>query len=82
MMQFLTPGRDAIIITNAIREMAADNRAIRQELSNLRTDTSNLANRIDGMYVRLDGNALVGELVAPLDKAMGKKVISQKRGRM
>lgn len=76
------PSPDAIIITNAIREMAADNRAIRQELSNLRTDTSNLANRIDGMYVRLDGNALVGELVAPLDKAMGKKVITQKRGRM
>lgn len=76
------PSPDAIIITNAIREMAADNRAIRQELSNLRTDTSNLANRIDGMYVRLDGNTLVGELVAPLDKAMGKKVVTQKRGRV
>lgn len=76
------PSPDAIMITNAIDRLSAEQRAIRNDINNIRSDVSNLGNRIDGMYVRLDGNALVGELVAPLDKAMGKKVISQKRGRM
>jgi len=76
------PSQDAIMITNAINSLAADQRAIKNEIANLRSDTATLGNRIDGMYVRLDGNALVGELVAPLDKAMGKKVITQKRGRV
>ena len=76
------PSPDAIMITNAIDRLSVEQRAIRNDINNIRSDVSNLGNRIDGMYVRLDGNALVGELVAPLDKAMGKKVISQKRGRM
>jgi hypothetical protein len=76
------PSQDAIMITNAINILVNEQRAIRSDLGNIRSDVSNLGNRIDSMYVRLDGNALVGELVAPLDKAMGKKVISQKRGRM
>lgn len=76
------PSQDAIMITNAINNLAADQRAIRQEFVNMRSDISNLGNRIDGMYVRLDGNALVGNIVSPMDKAMGKKVITQKRGRV
>lgn len=76
------PSPDAIMITNAIDRLSVEQRAIRNDINNIRSDVSNLGNRIDGMYVRLDGNVLVGELVAPLDKAMGKKVISQKRGRM
>lgn len=76
------PSPDAIMITSAIDRLSMEQRAIRNDINNIRSDVSNLGNRIDGMYVRLDGNALVGELVAPLDKAMGKKVISQKRGRM
>lgn len=76
------PSPDAIMITNAIDRLSVEQRAIRNDINNIRSDVSNLGNRIDGMYVRLDGNALVGELVAPLDKAMGKKVITQKRGRM
>lgn len=76
------PSQDAIMITNAIDRLSNEQRAIRNDINSIRSDVSNLGNRIDGMYVRLDGNALVGELVAPLDKAMGKKVITQKRGRM
>ena len=76
------PSQDAVMITNAIDRLSAEQRAIRNDINNIRSDVSNLGNRINGMYVRLDGNTLVGELVAPLDKAMGKKVISQKRGRM
>lgn len=76
------PSQDAIMITNAIDRLSMEQRAIRNDINSIRSDVSNLGSRIDGMYVRLDGNALVGELVAPLDKAMGKKVITQKRGRM
>lgn len=76
------PSQDAIMITNAINNLTNEQRAIRNDLSNIRSEMSNFDNRLNNIYVRLDGNALVGELVAPLDKAMGKKVISQKRGRM
>lgn len=76
------PSPDAIMITNAIDRLSNEQRAIRNDINNIRSDVSNLGNRIDGMRVVLDGNALVGELVAPLDKAMGNKVIKQKRGRM
>ncbi len=76
------PSPDAIMITNAIDKLSVEQRAIRNDINNIRSDVSNLGNRIDGMYVRLDGNALVGELIAPLDKAMGKKVVTQKRGRV
>lgn len=76
------PSPDAIMITNAIDRLSVEQRAIRNDINNIRSDVSNLGNRIDGMRVVLDGNALVGELVAPLDRAMGNKVIKQKRGRM
>ena len=76
------PSPDAIMITNAIDRLSVEQRAIRNDINNIRSDVSNLGNRIDGMKVVLDGNALVGQIIAPLDRAMGKKVISQKRGRM
>lgn len=77
-----TPSADAIMITNAINNLAADQKAIRQEINSLRTDTTNLGNRIDGMYVRLDGNALVGQIVNPMDTAMGAKSIKNARRRV
>ena len=76
------PSQDAVMITNAINNLYNEQKIIRNDINNIRSDVSNLGNRIDGMYVRLDGNALVGQLVAPLDKAMGKKVVTQKRGRV
>lgn len=76
------PSQDAVMITNAINNLYNEQKIIRNDINNIRSDVSTLGNRIDGMYVRLDGNALVGQLVAPLDKAMGKKVVTQKRGRV
>lgn len=76
------PSQDAIMITNAINNLATEQKMIRNDLNNIRSDVSTLGNRIDGMYVKIDGNAIVGELVAPLDKAMGNKVVKQKRGRV
>ena len=80
--QRTVPSQDAIMITNAINGLLNEQRAIRNEVNDLGNDISNLGNRIDGMYVRLDGNALVGQIVSPMDKAMGKKVVTQKRGRV
>ena len=51
-------------------------------INRMSNDISSLGDRMSNMEVRLDGNALVGQIVAPMDKAMGRKVISQKRGRM
>lgn len=76
------PSQDAIMITNAINNLAADQKAIRSEINSLRTDTVNLGNRIDGMYVRLDGSALVGQIVNPMDTAMGAKSIKNARRRV
>ena len=73
------PSPDAIMITNAIRELSADNRAVRQEIANLRSDTTNLGNRIDGMSVRLDSGALVGGIVNQMDSALGSKAVRVKR---
>lgn len=76
------PSQDAVMITNAINNLYNEQKIIRNDINNIRSDVSSLGNRIDGMRVVLDGNALVGELVAPLDKAMGNKVVKQKRGRV
>lgn len=73
------PSQDAIMITNAIRDLSADNRAVRQEIANLRSDTANLGNRIDGMSVRLDSGALVGGIVNQMDSALGSKAVRVKR---
>ena len=76
------PSQDAVMITNAINNLYNEQKIIRNDINGIRSDVSSLGNRIDGMRVVLDGNALVGELVAPLDKAMGNKVVKQKRGRV
>lgn len=76
------PSQDAVMITNAINNLYNEQRIIRGEINSLNSNMSTLGNRIDGMYVRLDGNALVGQIVSPMDKAMGKKVVTQKRGRV
>ena len=76
------PSQDAVMITNAINNLYNEQRIIRGEINSLNSNMSSLGNRIDGMYVRLDGNALVGQIVSPMDKAMGKKVVTQKRGRV
>lgn len=76
------PSQDAVMITNAINNLYNEQRIIRGEINSLNSNVSTLGSRIDGMYVRLDGNALVGQIVSPMDKAMGKKVVTQKRGRV
>ena len=76
------PSQDAVMITNAINNLYNEQRIIRGEINSINSNVSSLGNRIDGMYVRLDGNALVGQIVSPMDKAMGKKVVTQKRGRV
>lgn len=73
------PSQDVIMITNAIKELSADNRAIRQEIANLRSDTTSLGNRIDGMSVRLDSGALVGGIVNQMDSALGSKAVKVRR---
>ena len=57
-------------------------RNVQREVNSLRTDTVNLGNRIDGMYVRLDGNALVGQIINPLDTKLGSKSIKNARRRV
>ena len=52
------------------------------KLTDFQREITNLGNRIDGMGVYINGDALVGEIVAPIDAKMGKKVITQKRGRV
>lgn len=76
------PSQDAVMITNAINNLYNEQRIIRGEINSINSNVSSLGSRIDGMYVRLDGNALVGQIVSPMDKAMGKKVVTQKRGRV
>lgn len=76
------PSQDAVMITNAINNLYNEQRIIRGEINSINSNVASLGNRIDGMYVRLDGNALVGQIVSPMDKAMGKKVVTQKRGRV
>lgn len=63
------------ITNNYLKTMSDD-------INGLRTDISSLGDRMSNMEVRLDGNALVGQIVVPMDKALGNKVIKQKRGRV
>ena len=67
---------------NLLRDMSNEMRNVQREVNNLRTDTVNLGNRIDGMYVRLDGNALVGQIINPLDTKLGSKSIKNARRRV
>lgn len=67
---------------NLLRDMSNEMRNVQREINSLRTDTVNLGNRIDGMYVRLDGNALVGQIVNPLDTKLGSKSIKNARRRV
>ncbi len=67
---------------NLLRDMSNEMRNVQREVNSLRTDTINLGNRIDGMYVRLDGNALVGQIINPLDTKLGSKSIKNARRRV
>lgn len=62
-------------MTNVFKELNA-------KFGDMQREIFNLGDRIDGMSVYIDGNALVGNIVSPIDKAMGKKVVTQKRGRV
>ena len=67
---------------NLLRDMNNEMRNVQREVNSLRADTINLGNRIDGMYVRLDGNALVGQIINPLDTKLGSKSIKNARRRV
>ena len=56
--------------------------SINDELRMMRADINGLKDIYDGLQVRMDTGALVGQLVNPLDKAMGYKTIRQSRGRV
>jgi hypothetical protein len=73
------PSQDAVMITNAIHNLVNEQRSIRNDINNMRSDVLSLGNRINGMSVYLDGSALVGQIVNPMDQAMGAKVVRQKR---
>ena len=72
---------DAIAIMNAIKETTNNNAAMRQELNKMGDDITNLGTKLERMYIRLDGNAVVGQLMDPLDAAMGSKVVRQRRNK-
>ena len=56
--------------------------SINDELRLMRADINGLKDIYDGLQVRMDTGALVGQLVNPLDRAMGYKTIRQSRGRV
>ena len=68
--------------SEATNEMSIAFKEFSNRLTDFQREITNLGDRIDGMGVYINGDALVGEIVAPMDARMGRKVISQKRGRM
>ena len=65
-------------------EMKASNEAkhtdILNAIKNLRGEFDELAEAIDGMYVRLDGGAIVGEITGRMDNALGQLANHKERG--
>lgn len=49
-------------------------------IETLRGELAGLKDSINGMQVVMDGRALVGQIVTPMDKALGKKVLAGRRG--
>lgn len=66
-------------IINAINGINNDD--VVREISSLRDDISNLQSAITSMQVVLNTGTLVGQLVEPIDKALGSKALYNSRGR-
>ena len=66
-------------ILDAINAM--DINGIRNEMTMLRNDISDLQQAMTNMQVVMDTGALVGQLVNPLDNALGNKALYNGRGR-
>lgn len=49
-------------------------------INNLNGQVSTLKDAIEGMQVVIDGRALVGQIATPMDKALGRKALSERRG--
>lgn len=66
-------------IIDAINNINNDD--VVREISSLRDDISNLQSAITSMQVVLNTGTLVGQLVEPMDKALGSKALLKNRGR-
>lgn len=68
---------DAGTIQNSI---TVDNSDVIKSIDNLNTNMLDIADRLSKLEVRMDTGALVGELVAPMDSALGSRTIRRGRG--
>ena len=80
----LTPTRNEDTLQNqmlldAVKNINNDD--VVAELGNLRNDISNLQSAITHMQVVMNTGALVGQIVDPLDNALGMKSLMNTRGR-
>lgn len=66
--------------TTIQNEVKVDNSDIIQELNGLRTDMGVMADKLSKLQVVLDTNVLVGELVDPMDSALGRRTMQRRRG--
>ena len=67
------------MLIDAIRNINNDD--VVDELSELRNDISNLQTAITHMQVVMNTGALVGQIMEPMDKALGNKALMNSRGR-
>lgn len=58
----------------------ANHSEIVNAIKNLKGDFNNLVEALDGMHIRLDGNAVVGELVGKIDTSLGQIANYKRRG--
>ena len=56
-----------------------DDSNVNASIDSLRGELAGLKDSINGMQVVMDGRALVGQIVTPMDKALGKKVSAGRR---
>ena len=66
-------------VSNVIR-VEASNKDVVDAVAKLEERVDSLGDRIDGMYVKLDGETVVGELLDPIDKGLGKRVYRDNGG--
>ena len=61
-------------------EVRLNNDNILREMNNLRKDISQLSNTVGKMQVVMDTGALVGAIAVPVNNALGRQSIYEKRG--
>ena len=60
--------------------LTVDNSDVVEELRSLRSEMAAMSDRMKRMQVVLDTGALVGEMAAPMDAALGQRSIYKGRG--